>query len=154
MLSNHFGGCTMRQIYQLTFADIENINEAVLAGREDQNRGIAVAIVDSQGELMSFFRTDDCPISAVNIAINKAFTAARDRQESRSLQTIATERGFHVTDLGDMRYTGLGGGIPIACGKQIVGAVGISGMEEEEDIALAKIGVASVELPDEDGCPD
>ena len=144
----------MRQIYQLTFADIESVNETVLAGRTDPSRGIAVAIVDSQGELMSFFRTDDCPISAVNIAINNAFTAARDRQESRSPQAIATERGFHVTDLGDIRYTGLGDGIPVKYGTQIVGAVGISGMAEEEDIALVRAGVAAVEIPDDGSCPE
>jgi glc operon protein GlcG len=100
------------------------------------------------------FHTDDCPISAINIAINKAFTAARDRQESRSLQQIAATRGFHVTDLGDIRYTGLGGGVPVSYGNRIVGAVGVSGMAEEEDVALARVGVEAVDIPGENVCPD
>ena len=144
----------VRQIYELTFDDVEKINSAIMAKRGGDKRGIAVAVVDAQGELLSFFRTDDCPISAVNIAINKAFTAARDRQENQSLQQIAATRGFHVTDLGDIRYTGLGGGVPVSYNRRIVGAVGVSGMAEEEDVALAKAGVEAVELPEEGACSE
>lgn len=135
---------TVKQKYQLSFDDLETICGAILAARPASGTGYAAAIVDEHGELMSFFRTDDCPVSAVRIACNKAFTAARDRQETQNLKRLSGEFGFSGTDLGDLRYTRLGGGVPILHKGQVVGAVGVSGMSEEEDHGLAETGAAAV----------
>ena len=57
---------------------------AMVADRLDAGgQGAAVAVVDAHGELVAFLRTDGCGLASINIAINKAFTAARERTESR-----------------------------------------------------------------------
>jgi glc operon protein GlcG len=45
-----------------------------------------------------------------------------------------------MTNFGDLRYTAWGGGVPIVCAGQVVGAVGVSGLPESEDMVLARMG--------------
>lgn len=45
-----------------------------------------------------------------------------------------------MTNFGDLRYTAWGGGVPILYEGQVIGAVGISGLAEAEDVELARKG--------------
>ncbi len=49
-----------------------------------------------------------------------------------------------MTNFGDLRYTAWGGGVPIFYQGQLVGAVGVSGLPEEEDMVLAAKGAALI----------
>ncbi len=109
---------------------------------EANSRGAAVAVVDAHGELLAFLRTDGCPLASINNAINKAFTAARERAESRAIGDASREEDFPITNFGDLRYTGWGGGVPIGVEDEVVGAVGVSGLPEAEDMALARRAAA------------
>ncbi len=107
---------------------------------EAQGSGAAVAVVDDHGELIALLRTDGCPLPSIDNAIHKAFTAARERTESGEIGARAQEEGFPITNFGDLRYTGWGGGVPIMVHGDVVGAVGVSGLPEDQDIALARFG--------------
>ena len=67
----------MDQRYQLSHADALRIINAIQVGLEKENKGAAIAVTDEHGELIAFLRTDGCRLPSINIAINKAFTAAR-----------------------------------------------------------------------------
>ena len=114
--------------------------DAVRARLEADGRGAAVAVVDSHGELIAFLRTDGCPLPSIANAVNKAFTAARERTESAAIGEASRQDGFPITNFGDLRYTGWGGGVPIVHDGHVVGAVGVSGLPELEDIELARLG--------------
>jgi glc operon protein GlcG len=105
---------------------------------EANGQGAAVAVVDPHGELVAFLRTDGCPLASVNNAINKAFTAARERGESGALGQRSRSEGFPLTNFGDPRYTGWGGGVPIVVDGMVIGAVGVSGLPEAADVELAR----------------
>ena len=105
---------------------------------EANGQGAAVAVVDPHGELVAFLRTDGCPLASVNNAINKAFTAARERGESGALGQRSRSEGFPLTNFGDPRYTGWGGGVPIVVDGMVIGAVGVSGLPEAAAVALAR----------------
>lgn len=109
-----------------------------------RGQGAAVAVVDRHGELVAFLRTDGCPLASINNAINKAFTAARERVESGVLGERSRAEGFPLTNFGDARYTGWGGGVPITVDGEVIGAVGVSGLPEAEDVELARWAAASV----------
>lgn len=47
-----------------------------------------------------------------------------------------------MTNFGDLRYVAWGGGVPIRHQGQVIGAVGVSGLPEEEDMVLAAMGAA------------
>lgn len=130
----------MQHRTQLTLEDAMKIILALQDELVKQKKGAAVAVCDSHGELIAFFRTDECKLPSITIAINKAFTAARERRETKAIGNDSKAEGFPMTNFGDLRYTAWGGGVPIYYQGEVIGAVGVSGLPEEEDMVLAKKG--------------
>jgi glc operon protein GlcG len=130
----------MYQRFHLNHADAVRIVDAIRTELERQGKGAAIAVVDSQGELLAFLRTDGCKLPSITIAINKAFTAAREQRPSKEIGNSSREKQWPMTNFGDPRYTAWGGGVPIVYQGQVVGAVGVSGLPEAEDIVLATMG--------------
>jgi glc operon protein GlcG len=125
--------------YARASAGVEAVARELLA----RGAGAAVAVVDDHGELVAFLRTDGCPLVSVQNAINKAFTAARERVESGEVGRRSREEGFPMTNFGDSRYTGWGGGVPVEVDGVVIGAIGVSGLFEADDVSLARAGVAA-----------
>jgi len=134
----------MRTAQELTHEDASLVIDAVRAELEHRGLGAAVAVVDAHGELVAFLRTDGCPLPSIANAVNKAFTAARERVESAVIGEKARHEEFAITNFGDLRYTGWGGGVPIVVDGATVGAVGVSGLPEADDAQLARVGSAVV----------
>jgi glc operon protein GlcG len=111
---------------------------------EADGLGAAVAVVDAHGELVAFLRTDGCRFPSIKIAIQKAFTAARERQESRALGDKARAENFPLTNFGEIGYVGWGGGVPLVADGEVIGAIGISGLPEEEDMRLARWAAGTI----------
>ena len=135
----------MYQRFQLSHRDAARIIDAIRGELEKQGKGAAIAVVDSQGELLAFLRTDGCKLPSIMIAINKAFTAAREQRPSKAIGNSSREKQWPMTNFGDPRYTAWGGGVPIVYQEQVVGAVGVSGLPEEEDMVLAALGAALIQ---------
>lgn len=130
--------------YQLAHADALRVLNTIRELLEAEGKGAAIAVADSQGELLAFLRTDGCKLPSVQIAINKAFTAAREQKPSRDVGQALRSDGHPMTNFGDLRYTAWGGGVPIFYAGELVGAVGVSGLPEEEDMVLAAAGAAVI----------
>lgn len=74
----------------LVLEDAQKVIEAMLkyASKTKPGRGMAVAVVDGAGVLVSFARMDGASPNNVRMAINKAYTAIdwrRDTKTSREL---------------------------------------------------------------------
>ena len=128
----------MYQQTSLSHADALRIIEAARQEIEQLDQGAAIAVADAHGELIAFLRTDGCKLPSINIAINKAYTAARERTESRVVGEASRTDGFPMTNFGDLRYTAWGGGVPIMHEGAVIGAVGVSGLTEEVDMRIAR----------------
>ena len=126
---------------EIGYAEARKLVETVAERLEAEGLGAAVAAVDAHGELVAFLRTDGCPFPSIKIAMAKAYTAARDRQESRALGDAAREEDFPLTNFGELGYVGWGGGVPIVVDGVVIGAIGISGLPETEDMKLARWAV-------------
>ena len=130
----------MRTVRTLSHTEAMEMIRAVQAALDEKRLGAAVAVVDAHGELLAMLRTDGCRLSCIDVAINKAFTAAREQGPSKALGEAAKREGFPVTNFGALRYVTWGGGIPVVTGEgEVVGAVGVSGLTEAEDTALAEM---------------
>lgn len=127
---------------ELSLTDAQLVLAAAQASLEADGRGAAVAVVDDHGELVAFVRTDGCPLPSIANAINKAYTAARERRPSREIGDASRDEGFPMTNFGDLRYTGWGGGVPLALDGVVVGAVGVSGLPETDDMRIAAAAAA------------
>jgi len=114
-----------------------------LARRQD---AAVVAVSDAHGELIALLRMDGAPVSAVTVAINKAYTAARMRRPSRAIGEAIRDpgRGVSASFYGDDRYVGWAGGLPVQIDGAVAGAIGVSGMSQDLDEAMAGIGVAAI----------
>jgi glc operon protein GlcG len=133
----------MRTIKTISHADAMQILRTVQERLDAKGLGAAVAVVDGHGELVAFLRTDACRLSCVDVAINKAYTAAREQGRSKGLGDAVKREGFPHTNFGNLRYVTWGGGVPIVTKDgQVVGAVGVSGLSEAEDTELAELGAA------------
>ncbi|MCB0225152.1 MAG: heme-binding protein, partial [Anaerolineae bacterium] len=84
----------MHQTYTLSHTDAMKIVTAIQSQLEQENKGAAIAVADEHGELMAFVRTDGCPLASIYIAMNKAFTASRERKESKAVGAASKEEGF------------------------------------------------------------
>jgi glc operon protein GlcG len=124
--------------------DARRVLDAIRDELVGRKAGAAVAVVDPHGELVAFLRTDGCPLASIANAINKAFTSAREGVPSEVIGQRSREEGFPMTNFGDLRYTGWGGGLPIVVDGVVIGAVGVSGLPEEVDMDLARIGAAQL----------
>ena len=129
----------MYQTTNLSHSDALKIVSAIQTELEKENKGAAIAVVDAHGELLAFLRTDGCKLPSITIAINKAFSAAREGKESRAIGDASIEEQFPMTNFGDLRYTAWGGGVPIKVNGNVVGGVGVSGLPEQEDMVLARM---------------
>jgi glc operon protein GlcG len=129
---------------RLSHHDAGRIIDAIRSELETHGRDAAIAVVDRHGELLAFFRTDGCRLSSIDIAINKAFTAAREQIESGELGERSRREGFPMTNFGELRYVTWGGGVPIVVAGRTIGAVGVSGLPEGDDVALARMGAGLV----------
>lgn len=129
---------------EIGYEEARELVGAVADRLEADGLGAAVAVVDAHGELVAFLRTDDCRLPSIKIAISKAFTAARERQESRALGDAARAEDFPLTNYGELGYVGWGGGVPLVVDDEIIGAIGISGLPEEEDMKLARWAAGTV----------
>jgi glc operon protein GlcG len=130
----------MTSMQSLSHHDAARIIDAIRSKLETQGQGAAIAVVDPHGELLAFLRTDGCRLPSIAIAINKAYTAAREQIESGELGERSRAEGFPMTNFGELRYVTWGGGVPIKVDGLTIGAVGVSGLPEEEDVALARMG--------------
>jgi glc operon protein GlcG len=136
----------MRNEPTLTDVEAQAAINAVRDQLRSENSAAVVAVADSAGELVALLRLAGAKRAPIQIAINKAYTAARERRATIDIGRDARspERGFDIAYYGDPRYVGWGGGVPVVYDGAVVGAVGVSGMHEQEDMRLAAVGVAAI----------
>lgn len=113
---------------------------------EQRHDAAVIAVADAHGELLALLRMDAAPVSAIQVAINKAYTAARMRRPTRAIGDALRDPAQAVTIAfyADPRIVGWAGGLPVVCDGGVVGAVGVSGMSQDLDEQFAAIGVASL----------
>ncbi|MCX7316900.1 MAG: heme-binding protein [Hyphomicrobiales bacterium] len=136
----------MRQELTLSDHDARIAVEVIRAETEKRGKSAVIAVVDSRGELISLLRMDGAAFSSVNVATNKAFTAARLKRPSSLIGRNARhpETGFNISYYSDPRYIGFSGGLPVIIDGQTVGAVAVSGLTEAEDEELAELAITAI----------
>ncbi|HYW83835.1 MAG TPA: heme-binding protein [Spirochaetia bacterium] len=131
----------MYQTMNLSHAEAQEMIAAIQKKVEAEHKAAAIAVTDSHGELIAFLRMDGCHLPPLTVAINKAFTAARERRESGEVGQASRTQPFPMTNYGDLRYTGWAGGFPVLHEGKVVGAIGISGLDEELEGELGRMAV-------------
>jgi len=133
----------MRTLQTIEYSEARQIVDLIVDKASQMQKAAAVAVADSHGDLICFARMDGAPVSSIRIAMNKAWTAARERKPTREIgeKVKHPDKGHDIAYYGDAKYVGWGGGIPIWKNGEVVGSVAVSGLSSNEDIALATLGV-------------
>lgn len=100
---------------------------------------VVIAIVDDGGHLVYFERMDGVQTGSVQVAIQKAQTAAAFKRPTRLFEEAIAEGRTALLGLpGGMPFEG---GVPINVKGQVVGAVGVSGVTAQQDGMIAQAGI-------------
>ena len=121
----------------------------VTAAAEDRAREIGqpqnIAVVDAGGNLVSHIRMDGAWIGSVDIAINKAFTARAFDLPTADLAAMSQpgEPFYGIQESNKGRIMIFAGGVPLKRDGEVVGAVGVSGGDGDQDTKVAEAAAAA-----------
>ena len=104
-----------------------------------------IAVVDAGGNLVSHVRMDGAWIGSVDIAINKAFTARAFDLPTADLAADSQPGGqfYGIQESNKGRVVIFAGGVPLKRDGEVVGAVGVSGGDGEQDTKVAEAAAAA-----------
>ncbi len=133
----------MRAFHTLDYSEARQAVDLIVKRASEMQKAAVVAVADVHGDLICLARMDGAPVSSIRVATNKAWTAARERKPTREIgdKVKHPERGHDIAYYGDPNYVGWGGGIPVWNNGEVIGAVAVSGLSSDEDVALAILGV-------------
>ncbi len=117
--------------------------QVLLAARreaESLHAPCAIAVVDGSGILVEFTKMDTVRLGSPELAIGKARTSALlQRPSSETEDNVDNGRLAFVTS----GFVTLRGGIPLRAAGQVVGAVGVAGLNKDNDVKIAEAAAAA-----------
>jgi uncharacterized protein GlcG (DUF336 family) len=120
----------------------KKIAAPAIAEARKNNWNMAVAIVDTAGDLVYFEKMDDTQIGSVQVAQSKARSAARFKRATKAFQDALAAGGEGLRILALDGAIPVEGGIPLVVGGKIVGAIGASGGTSQQDGVVAQAGAS------------
>jgi uncharacterized protein GlcG (DUF336 family) len=122
----------------------KKISAGAVAESKKNGWRMAIAIVDNHGFLVYYERMDDTQTASVGVALDKAKAAATFRRPTKAFEDgIAKGR---VALLGLSGATPIEGGLPIMSGGKVIGGIGVSGANSDQDAAAAVAGLKAAGL--------
>ncbi len=136
----------MQQLKTLGDEDARTAIEAIRLEVLRRQRSAVIAVADAYGETIALLRMNGAAFSSVDVSMNKAFTAARLRRPTRLIgrNVRDPETGFDIAYYGNPRFVGFAGGLPVIVDGVTLGAVAVSGLTQDEDEDLARLGIAAI----------
>ena len=126
---------------------LEQAKEVVAGAEAEAQRNnwpVVIAIVDTGGNLVMLQRLDNAQFGSLEVARQKAWSAAAFRRPTKVFEEGLAGGGAGLRILSLEGATPLEGGIPIAPDGQIIGAIGVSGVTSQQDAQIAQAGIDSL----------
>jgi uncharacterized protein GlcG (DUF336 family) len=131
----------MKSVLKLELEEAKVMIEAAKKAAKEVNVLETICIVDDGGYVIAMERMNGSRITGPEIAMAKAFTAGGHKrsthlfnQEGGPATTTGEAFGIHVMIPG--KFAIFVGGFPIVVNGEVVGGVGISGGNGEQDTAV------------------
>ncbi len=138
----------MKKVAQL---DLEDARAMVAAARKKSEEiGVleTICVTDSGGYPLALERMDGARVTGPQIAWNKAFTAAGHKRSTHLFNTepngpaLPGNEAFGIQWSFEGKFAIFVGGFPVVVNGEVVGGVGLSGGNGEQD---TKAGLAALE---------
>ena len=138
----------MRNAFKLELAEARAMAQAALRQAGELKVPETVCIVDDGGYPIALERMDGARITGPQIAWNKAFTAAGHKRSTHLFTTppsgpaLPGNEAFGIQWSFEGRFAAFVGGFPVVVDGEVVGGVGLSGGNGEQD---TKCGLAALQ---------
>ena len=105
---------------------------------------VTAVVVDQSGRMIALGSMDRARPITVEIALNKAYTAASFQQPTKDLPESPAKRGFKVWWCQAMAAScRVAGALPIVEGGAVVGAMAVAGGTDDQDQRCAEVALAA-----------
>jgi len=131
----------MRNKPALTASDVQQMAAACRAEAEKNKWNVTVAIVDDAGFLLYLERLDGAGPMTAEVAAAKARTAAVTRRSTKIWEDLVKDRPVMMKFPDNLPIQG---GVPIMAQGECVGAIGVSGVQSQQDEQIASAGIAAL----------
>ena len=122
----------------------KTVAAAAVAEANGNDWNMAVAIVDTGGHLVYFEKMDGTQTGSVDVAIDKARSAALFRRPTKVFEDGVAGGGAGIRLLNLRGAVPLDGGVPIIVDGAVVGGIGLSGGSGARDGQVARVGAAAL----------
>lgn len=127
----------MKTKHYLTLADAEFLLNQAQQYATEHAFNVSISIVDETGNLLTMKRMDGAAPLTANISLEKAKCSAISRRPSKLYEDMLKNGRFGFLSISTLNGM-LEGGEPIMYQDQLVGAVGVSGVQSFEDAEIAQ----------------
>ena len=105
---------------------------------------VTAVVVDQSGRMIALGRMDKARPITVEMALNKAYTAASFQQQTKDLASVAGQTWFQsLVVSSNGRIMPGGGALPIVEGGNVVGAIAVAGGTDDQDQKCAEVALAA-----------
>jgi uncharacterized protein GlcG (DUF336 family) len=105
---------------------------------------VTAVVVDPSGRMIALGRMDKARPITVEMALNKAYTAASFQQSTKELAGMASQTWFQsLVVSSNGRIMPGGGALPVVEGGNVVGAIAVAGGTDDQDQKCAEEALAS-----------
>ncbi len=118
----------------------KKIAASAITEARKNNWTMAVAVVDTGGNLVYFEKMDGTQTGSVRVAISKGRSAVLFKRPTKAFQDMLAAGGEGLRVLRLEGAVPVEGGLPLLMDGKIVGAIGISGGTSQQDGLVAKAG--------------
>jgi uncharacterized protein GlcG (DUF336 family) len=132
--------------HSITEEAARSIVSASIEKAKSMGAAFTIAVVDESGIIKALARMDGAPLLSVQIAQDKAYTAAGFSMATHDWHDfIKEDEPLRIgATTGIDRLIVFGGGYPIEVDGEVVGAVGVSGGHYTHDMEVAQAGLKAI----------
>lgn len=126
----------------LTLTDVNTILDAAQKEAEANGWAVTIAVADDGGHLLGLRRLDGAAPMTPDVATQKARSSALGARETQAFEEMINggRNAFLSAPLQGL----LSGGVPVMVDGQVAGTVGVSGVTPDQDVQIAKAGIAAI----------
>lgn len=126
----------------LTLEAAKIVAAAAEAEAMSNDWAVVIAIVDAGGHLLYLQRMDGVQLASLEVARQKAVTAALYRRPSKAFADRITDGNNATLSLPNV--IAIEGGLPIIVNEHVIGAIGVSGVPAHFDAQIGRAGISAL----------
>ncbi len=126
----------------LPLADAKKIAAGASAKAVAEGWNVVIAIHDAGGHLVYLERADGTQLGSIVVAQEKSRTALMFKRPTKMLEDTVLSGRVHMMSLPGI--TSVEGGVPVIDDGEIVGSIGVSGVQSSQDGQVAAAGAAAL----------